>query len=148
MWLAQRAKDAITYAERQAGNVPGFPNVQWLWITKALWVFICEVSPGTRSTVSLKVGPGQEMNGLELWRNMYYEYEGGAAEVRDQHRECFVRCPKCHVPTYIHEHLNAWEALAGKHGATLPDEHHTKRALPHGASPDQDRNPQASKRTS
>ena len=70
-----------------------------------------------------KVGQQEFLNGLELWRRLFFENEGGATEAEVQERECFIHFPECPDPKYLAEYLNEWEALNQAHGTHLPDAH-------------------------
>ena len=73
--------------------------------------------------LSKKVGATEELNGLELWRRLYVDSEGGAVEVEIQDSDCFLRFPECKDIRHLNEYLNTWESMAAQHGAHLPDQH-------------------------
>ena len=98
--LVQQTNNPLTHAQLQATQIHGLA-VDCVWASRALYAFLYEhVVPNMKRTMQLRVGAGQEYNGLELWRVPFFENEGGAAEVEVLERDCFVAFPECPGPKY------------------------------------------------
>ena len=55
--------------------------VDWSWITSHLWTFIGKHVTQTTYTRRTTLTGGEEDNGVELWRALFVENEGGAEQV-------------------------------------------------------------------
>ena len=77
----------MTYQKLAATNIPGL-MINWFWISRALYTLLFDlVTPAFQRSLPRRVGKAEEHNGLELWRRLFFEFEGGAVEVEVQERE-------------------------------------------------------------
>ena len=127
LYFLHKEKAPLTYEKLHfATRYSTFPglNVDLVWVARAMWTFIYEhVTSTTKRGLNKKVGPAETLNGLERWRRMYFDNQGGAIEVEIQDRDCFINFPMCKDPKHLNEYLNTWEELSAVHGAHLPDDH-------------------------
>ena len=66
---------------------------------------------------------GEEFNGLELWRALFNENCGGAAEMGKTERSYFINFPMCDRAMELRTHLGQWCQMKQKYGAGLPMDH-------------------------
>ena len=91
-------------------------------ISQILWAFLsnhCLHNPVHERRLQLT--GGEDNNGLELWRALYQENEGGAEQVIMAGIRRFQRFPKCPSKTRLQAHLGEWQSLRKQHGGHLPD---------------------------
>ena len=93
------------------------------WISKALRTFIVASMTLTFQRTCAQLIGGEEMNGIELWRVLFFKNQGGAEQVKLVDRAAFHAFPKCHHPDNIPQYLGLWERLRREHGQNLPEEH-------------------------
>ena len=93
-------------------------------ISAQLWSFLGQYCLGNKVyDRRLQLTNGEDFNGLELWRRLFLENQGGAehvmlAGIRRLHR--FPRCPsKAKLGGYLRE----WLTLQRQYGGYLPDEY-------------------------
>ena len=123
LYLAQKETYPITYERLKQHGFPGI-QVDLVWVARAMWAFIYDnVTMNMKRTLGKNVAASETLNGLELWRRLFVENDGGAVETQVQERDCFIRFPQCPDPKYLNEYLNTWETLAGEYGVHLPEEH-------------------------
>ena len=75
------------------------------------------------TTYNLRVqkAGGEDRNGLELWRKLFLENEGGAEQVALAGLRRFHKFLKCPSAEKLGHWLGEWEMLRNKHGGSLPD---------------------------
>ena len=96
-------------------------HVDLSFISNQLWAFVGNhLSPNVYSNRLSMVG-GEEYNGLELWRKLYLDNEGGAEQVVLSGIRRFHGFPKCPSKAKIGAYLGEWEALRMKYGGHMPD---------------------------
>ena len=67
----------------------------------------------------LQLTGGEDNNGLELWRSIFQENEGGAEHVVMAGIRRFQRFPKCPGKARLQSYLGEWQTLRKAHGGTL-----------------------------
>ena len=76
-------------------------NVDLVWLSRALWTFMsANMTLTFQRTCSQLIGC-EEANGLELWRFLYFQNQGGAEQVQIVDRAAFHAFPKCQSPEHI-----------------------------------------------
>ena len=101
LWIVQQQRLPITYQRLQATRIGGI-NVNWIWLTRAMYAFMYDhVTLAQKRAMPTRLGTGQEYNGLELWRLLHFENEGGAVEVEILERDCFIGFPECPDPQHL-----------------------------------------------
>ena len=70
----------------------------------------------------VQMAGGEDSNGVELWRRLYIEYEGGAEHVALAGLRRFHAFPKCENTKYLSNYLGDWTHLRNKHGSQIPEE--------------------------
>ena len=66
---------------------------------------------------------GQEGNGLELWRQLYWTYEGGAMACRVQGVRHFHTFPQCKKIEDLGVHLGEWQRARAMYAHSMPEDH-------------------------
>ena len=95
MWMVQREREPLTYQRLATTNYEDTGlQLDWVWIARPPYTFLFNhVTQGRKRGLPRKVGQGEELNGLELWRKLYVDNEGGYAEVEVQDRDACIKCP-------------------------------------------------------
>ena len=81
-------------------------------------------------------GPDQAGNGLEMWRRLYMEFEGGSELVAYGGRKGFNRYPRCTKVAELHQHLDDWVDCLLQYGKDLLNnprelDHRCLEIIPH-----------------
>ena len=66
---------------------------------------------------------GEEGNGLELWRNLFWEHEGGDTAVQIHGIRSFHAFPKCSNIKDLNIHLGQWFKLRAQYAFDMPEQH-------------------------
>ena len=103
---------------------PGVDGVRLdlVWISRHLWTFL---GPRLGDDVygrRVQMAGGEENNGLELWRKMFMDNEGGAEQVALAELRRFHSFPVCPSKDKIGLYLGEWVYLRNRYGGNLPDE--------------------------
>ena len=72
-------------------------------------------------TRRLQLVCGEDLNGLELWRRLYADHEGGAEQAILAKMQRLRSFPKCPSKTRPGAYLGKWDTLRNQYGADLPD---------------------------
>ena len=99
------------------------PFMNWEWAATHIWTFIGGYLSDDIMRRRMTLTNGQDYNGLELWRALYAENNGGSTELAVLERGWFIDFPKCDKPHELQPHLSAWIQLKNKYGLGLPMEH-------------------------
>ena len=134
----EKTKDPITY---QALSTLQYEakgmKVDLQWVTRCLWNFLGNHMDDSLYRRRLQLASGEEGNGLEIWRVLFRENEGGAKQVvlsgiRTLHN--FPRCPKTdELQAYIGEWLMARQRFGGDMPDVPPQNHVLQHAPRRGA---------------
>ena len=93
-------------------------------ISQLLWAFLGNHC--FRNSVyerRLQLTSGEDHNGLELWRALFQENQGGAEQVMMGSLRRFLRFPKCPSKNKLQTWLGEWQNLRKLHGTYLPETH-------------------------
>ena len=71
-------------------------EVDLAWLSHHVWAFILQNVNDAVHAQSTALAGGEEFNGLELWRRMFVNHEGGAEQVTLKGIRNFMGFPKCH----------------------------------------------------
>ena len=97
--------------------------VDFQWITSHLWTFIgkhvTEVVYSRRMTLT----NGEEDHGMELWRALFVENEGGAEQVIVGGMNNLHSFPRCDRPENLQTYIGYWQQTRMQYGQGLPDGH-------------------------
>ena len=123
IYEVERENFPLTFERLQAHPyIPGLA-VDLNWVTRHLWMFISRhVTKSFRNSMNSLVG-GQELNGLELWRILWIQNEGGAQEVEVADLGALHTFPTCDSGTNLSAYLGEWLTLVQEQGTDLPDRH-------------------------
>ena len=66
---------------------------------------------------------GKTYNGLELWRVLYWEHEGGDVAVQVHGIRGFHTYPQCTNMKDLNLHVGQWQELRQKHAPNMPEIH-------------------------
>ena len=115
-------KMPLPWSRLNSTNIHGL-NVDIPWISRALWTaMVSNMTRTFRRSCAQLIG-GEETNGIELWRYLFFKNQGGAEQVQLVDKAAFHAFPKCENPEHIPQFLGLWEKLRRAHGQTLPEEH-------------------------
>ena len=92
------------------------------WLSRHLWTFLGNRLGDSIYVRRIQVAGGEESNGLELWRRIFMENEGGAEQVALAGLRRLHSFPKCPSKERLGTYLGDWQHLRNKHGASIPDE--------------------------
>ena len=98
-------------------------NLDVPWISRALWTAMVSNMTLTFQRTCAQLIGGEETNGIELWRYLFFKNQGGAEQVQLVDKAAFHAFPKCENPEHIPQFLGLWEKLRREHGHGLPEEH-------------------------
>ena len=72
---------------------------------------------------------GEELNGAELWRQLWVNNEGGAREVEAADLGALHNFPPCPSGAALPQFLGLWMSMVNEHGMDLPSRHLTTLLL-------------------
>ena len=72
---------------------------------------------------------GEELNGMELWRVLFVQNEGGAHEVEIADLGALQAFPQCPSGNDLQQYLGEWLTLVQEQGRDLPPRHLTTLLL-------------------
>ena len=118
-------------------TLPDGVTVDLHWIAKHLWSFIgrnvTDVVHGRRLTLT----QNQEDNGVELWRALFVENEGGAEQVQLGGMNSLHAFPQCPSVGDLQHWVGQWQITRQRFGNDLPEIHLRQmflNMLPHSVS--------------
>ena len=121
----ERRRDPITMAGLQLNPTMDGMNCDLVWITRQLWTFISRnVTRSFRKTLKSLVS-GEELNGLELWRVLWRDNEGGSLAVEVADLGALHAFPPCPSGADLPRYLGEWLTLVQEQGMDLPERHLT-----------------------
>ena len=98
-----------------------WPGLNLVDISMNLWSFLGMHMDNNVYMRRATLVDGEEGNGLELWRKLYMENEGGAEQVHLAGLARFLTFEKCPHKTKLSTYLGEWEILRLKYGSTFSD---------------------------
>ena len=69
---------------------------------------------------------GEEGNGIELWRALHWEYEGGATACHIHGVRSFHNFPKCKDIKDLAVHIGEWQKARAMYASNMPPDHVTE----------------------
>ena len=92
-------------------------------ISQFLWMFLGTVITDDLHLRREALSGGEEGNGLELWRVLFWEHEGGDSAVQIQGMRAFHNIPKCKDVRDLNVHIGEWLLSRSRYASTMPDVH-------------------------
>ena len=121
--LIQRERQPIAMNALGMYTLPDGVTVDLHWIAKHLWSFIgrnvTDVVHGRRLTLT----QNQEDNGVELWRALFVENEGGAEQVQLGGMNSLHAFPQCPSVGDLQHWVGQWQITRQRFGNDLPEIH-------------------------
>ena len=119
--LVQKYRQPLTFrALNDIRSVDDAPlNLPWL--SRHLWTFLGPRLGDSIYQRRVQMAGGEDSNGLELWRRLFIENEGGAEQVALAGLRRFHAFPKCTKKEDLSTFLGDWTHLRNQHGSTIPD---------------------------
>ena len=119
--LVEKDRTPMTFARMR--NMRAVDNV---------WINLPEIAINLYSFLGMHLGSdtymrrpqlvdGEEGNGIELWRKLYLQNEGGAEQVYLMGLNRFMTFQKCPHRNQLATYLGEWEILRLKYGSTFND---------------------------
>ena len=118
----EREKSPLTFARLATCNLPGL-NVDLSWISRALYTFMSSNMTKEFNRGLMAYVGGEELNGLELWRRLYWKNQGGSRKVEVGEMRALHKFPKCTDPSQLLAYLGQFQNLLASRGSGLPREH-------------------------
>ena len=124
--LIESSKSPIwkhSLSQSTVGNSVRCSAVDFQWVTSHLWTFIgkhvTEVVYSRRMTLT----NGEEDHGMELWRALFVENEGGAEQVIVGGMNNLHTFPRCERSENLQTYIGYWQQTRMQYGHGLPDGH-------------------------
>ena len=116
IWKHSLGQSAVGDESRQSA-------IDFQWATAHMWTFIGKhVAEAVYSRRQTLVN-GEEDHGIELWRALYVENEGGAEQVIVGGMNNFHTFPRCDRPENLQTYIGYWQQTRMQYGQGLPDGH-------------------------
>ena len=112
----EQTKVPINWSSLATTYFPHLPRMNWEWASTHIWTFIGGYLGDDMMRRRLTLTNGQDYNGLELWRALFAENNGGSTELAVLERGWFIDFPKCDKPSDLQPHMSAWIQLKNKYG--------------------------------
>ena len=119
----QSAKTQIRIADCRHWRMPNGHTCDLLWAAQHLWSLIGSNITNTVHMRRLRLTMNEEDNGLELWRMLSLEKEGGAEQVKIAGMNDLHSFPQCPSAADVVHYTGQWNITRMKHGNDLPDAH-------------------------
>ena len=91
-------------------------------LSDRLWAFLGARMKDPLYMNRLQMVSGEDGNGLELWRKLYMQCEGGAEQVHMAGVHRFMTFGQCPSRSKLASYLGEWEHLRRRYGGHIPDE--------------------------
>ena len=117
----QRQKVPLSFSVlRSYPKVDGV-TLELVRLSKELWGFLRPMLVEAPYHSRIQKAGGGDRNGLELWRDLFREHEGGAEQVALGGLGRLHRVPQCPAKQHLGHYLGELEYLRTKYGRNLPD---------------------------
>jgi hypothetical protein len=107
---AQKQKKPIT-EDIEQNHVDNNLQIDVAKASGEIWFFLSKRMNGDMDATKRNIGAPR---GLELWRNLYNEYEGTSASIEGAQLDKFLNPQPAHTMNELNKALNEWEALGKK----------------------------------
>ena len=97
--------------------------VDFRWVANHLWTFIGKNVTDSVYYSRTTLTHGEENNGVELWRALYIQNEGGADLAVVGGMNDFHNFPQCEKPENLQTWIGQWQQVRNQFGAGLPEAH-------------------------
>ena len=98
-------------------------NVDFHWIANHLWTFIGKQISDTMYHSRTTLTNGEDNNGVELWRALYIQNEGGADQAEVGGMNDFHTFPQCTDVANLQTWIGQWIQVRNQFGAGIPESH-------------------------
>ena len=85
-----------------------------------LWSFLGTVMTDDIHPRRESLAAGEDGNGFELWRVLFWEHEGGAQQVHVHGIRDFHTFPQCKSMQDLAAHIGEWQKSRARYASTLP----------------------------
>ena len=121
--LIEKEKQPIDMNALQLYTLPNGVVVDMNWVAKHLWSFIGRNVTDTVHGRRLTLTQNQEDNGIELWRALFVENEGGAEQVQLGGMNSLHSFPQCPGVSDLQHWVGQWQITRQRFGNDLPEMH-------------------------
>ena len=122
--MIEKEKQPIPMAAlRRHETLPNGALVDMLWISNHLWVFIGRNVNDSIHGRRLTLTQNEPDNGIELWRALFVENEGGAEQVILGGMTSLHAFPQCPSLGDLQHWVGQWQITRQKFGQGLPEMH-------------------------
>ena len=119
----ESSKVRIPISECRIWAMPNGMQCDLKWAAQHLWSFIRSNITDTVHIRCLTLTMNEDDNGLELWRMLFLENEGGAEQVEIAGMTDLHSFPSCPSAADVLHYTDPWNITRMKHGNDLPDAH-------------------------
>ena len=119
----ESSKVRIPIADCRLWAMPNGMQCDLKWAAQHLWSFIRSNITDTVHIRCLTLTMNEDDNGLELWRMLFLENEGGAEQVEIAGMTDLHSFPSCPSAADVLHYTGQWNITRMKHGNDLPDAH-------------------------
>ena len=92
-------------------------------LSRDLWTFLGPRLGESIYSRRIQLAGGEDRNGIELWRRLYMEHEGGAEQVALAGLRRFHAFPKCPSLRDLNAHIGEWLKARAEFAHGVPPEH-------------------------
>ena len=121
--LVEKSHAPITWAYMGISKIDALRPQDLVAIAHDLWAFLGSVMTDAIHPRRQALAAGEDGNGLELWRALYYQYEGGSVQVHLQGIRSFHSSPQCKRLQDLNVHIGQWIMARSQHANSTPPEH-------------------------
>ena len=119
--LVERSRVPCTFKFPSTYHTIDGADLDLVWLSKDLWCFLGpRLGDAVYSSRVQKAG-GEGRNGLELWRKLFEEHEGGAEQVALAGLRRLHTFPQCPSRERLGLYLGEWSFLKTTYCGNLPD---------------------------
>ena len=90
----ENERNPLPFERLSRGSVSSM-QVDLPWIARALWTFMSSNMTREYNRGLMAYVGGEELNGIELWRRLFWKNQGGARKVELVEMKALHRFPKC-----------------------------------------------------
>ena len=121
--LIEKAKTPIPIHTLNMFRLENGIIVDMRWIAQHLWTFIGKNVNDSVHERRLTLTQNEEDNGIELWRSLFIENEGGSEQVELGGMASLHAFPQCPSMTDLQHWIGQWQITRLKFGRDLPESH-------------------------
>ena len=120
--VVEKHREALTFQKLSSISTVDGATLDLPVISRQLWCFLGPRLGDSLYSRRVQLAGGEDQNGLELWRKLFMEFEGGAETVALSGLRRFHGFPRCPSKEKLSTYLGHWQELRNRHGSLVPDQ--------------------------